>query len=66
LKLNESVDFNSNGVAGQYAGCSGSPTIILEVVDDYDLLIWHAYFGLPGTNNDINVLESSHLFFKIF
>ncbi|KAJ9551613.1 hypothetical protein OSB04_015658 [Centaurea solstitialis] len=29
---------------------------------DYDLWIWHAYFGMPGTNNDINVLESSHLF----
>ncbi|KAK3230267.1 hypothetical protein Dsin_002148 [Dipteronia sinensis] len=47
---------------GQYAGRSGSPTIILEVVADYDLWIWHAYFSLPGTNNDINVLEASHLF----
>ncbi|KAH0739097.1 hypothetical protein KY290_037802 [Solanum tuberosum] len=47
---------------GQYASRSRSPTIILEVVADYDLWIWHAYFGLPGTNNDINVLESSHLF----
>ncbi|KAK3198595.1 hypothetical protein Dsin_022010 [Dipteronia sinensis] len=48
--------------AGQYAGRSGSPTIILEAVADYDLWIWYAYFGLPGTNNDINVLEASHLF----
>ena len=48
--------------AGQYAGRYGSPTIILEAVADYDLWIWHAYFGMPGTNNDINVLESSHLF----
>ena len=48
--------------AGQYAGRSGSPSIILEAVADYDLWIWHAYFGLPGSNNDINVLESSHLF----
>ncbi|XP_062088359.1 uncharacterized protein LOC133794934 [Humulus lupulus] len=47
---------------GQYAGRSGSPTIILEVVADYDLWIWHAYFGLPRSNNDINVLEASHLF----
>ncbi|XP_062080970.1 uncharacterized protein LOC133785770 [Humulus lupulus] len=47
---------------GQYAGRSGSSTIILEVVADYDLWIWHAYFGLPGSNNDINVLEASHLF----
>nr|XP_009790456.1 PREDICTED: putative nuclease HARBI1 [Nicotiana sylvestris]XP_016512270.1 PREDICTED: putative nuclease HARBI1 [Nicotiana tabacum] len=48
--------------AGQYACHSGSPIIILEVVADYDLWISHAYFGMPGTNNDINVLESSHLF----
>ncbi|KAL5543754.1 hypothetical protein UlMin_007538 [Ulmus minor] len=34
--------------AGQYAGRSGSPTIILEAIADYDLWIWHAYFGLPG------------------
>ncbi|XP_075507568.1 uncharacterized protein LOC142544399 [Primulina tabacum] len=51
--------------AGQYAGRSGSPTIILEVVADYDLWIWHAYFGMPGSNNDINVLGSSNLFFNI-
>ena len=48
--------------AGQYSGRSGAPTIILEVVADYDLWIWHAYFGMPGSNNDINVLESSRLF----
>ncbi|XP_013639708.1 PREDICTED: uncharacterized protein LOC106344970 [Brassica oleracea var. oleracea] len=48
--------------AGQYAGHSGSPTIILEAVADYDFWILHAYFGMPGTNNDISVLESSHLF----
>ena len=47
---------------GQYASRSGNPTIILEVVADYDLWIWHAYFGMPGTNNDINVLESSNHF----
>ncbi|CAH9105097.1 unnamed protein product [Cuscuta epithymum] len=48
--------------AGQYSGRSGSPTIILEAVADYDLWIWHAYFGMPGSNNDINVLEASNLF----
>lgn len=48
--------------AGQYAGRSGKPSIILEAVADYDLWIWHAYFGMPGTNNDINVLHSSRLF----
>ncbi|KAL8470837.1 hypothetical protein ACS0TY_033416 [Phlomoides rotata] len=50
------------GWAGQYAGRSGSPNIILEVVADYDLWIWHAYFGMPGANNDINVLDRSPLF----
>ena len=48
---------------GQYAGRSESPTIILEAVADYDLWIWHAYFGMPGTNNDINVLKLSNFFF---
>ncbi|XP_020266873.1 uncharacterized protein LOC109842405 [Asparagus officinalis] len=54
---------NANDIARLlYIGRSGSPTIILEAVADYDLWIWHAYFGMPGTNNDINVLESSNLF----
>ena len=38
------------------------PTMILEAVADYRLRIWHAYFGVAGSNNDINVLQSSHLF----
>ncbi|XP_073153387.1 uncharacterized protein [Henckelia pumila] len=50
---------------GQYAGCSGSPTIILEAVANYDLWIWHAYFGMPGTNNVINVLKTAGLFSKL-
>ena len=50
------------GWGGQYSDRSRSPGIILEAVADYDLWIWHAFFGLPGSNNDINVLESSHLF----
>ncbi|XP_020271761.1 uncharacterized protein LOC109846932 [Asparagus officinalis] len=48
--------------AGQYLGRHGGPTIILEAVASYDLWIWHAYFGLPGSNNDINVLQSSNFF----
>ncbi|XP_042058642.1 uncharacterized protein LOC121803008 isoform X1 [Salvia splendens] len=49
------------GWSGSYSGRSGSPTIILEAVADYDLWIWHAYFGLPGSNNDINVLDFYYL-----
>ena len=48
--------------AGQYAGRSGKPTIILEAVASYDLWIWHAFFGTPGTCNDINVLHRSPVF----
>nr|GEW89196.1 hypothetical protein [Tanacetum cinerariifolium] len=48
--------------AGQYAGRSGKPTIILEAVASYDLWICHAFFGTPGSCNDINVLHRSPLF----
>ena len=48
--------------AGQYSGRHGHPSIILEAVASYDLWIWYAYFGLPGSNDDINVLQSSNLF----
>ena len=47
---------------GQYYGHIREPTIILEAVASYDLWIWHAFFGLPRSNNDINVFERSHIF----
>ncbi|XP_047975462.1 uncharacterized protein LOC125217928 [Salvia hispanica] len=40
----------------------GHPTMILEAVADHRLWIWHAYFSVVGSNNDINVLNSSTLF----
>ncbi|GKD39721.1 putative nuclease HARBI1 [Tanacetum coccineum] len=45
-----------------FPGRSGKPTIILEVVASYDLWIWHAFFGTPGSCNDINVLHRSPVF----
>ncbi|GJR79643.1 ALP1-like protein [Tanacetum coccineum] len=36
--------------------------ILLEVVASQDLWIWHALFGVVGSNNDINVLYQSPLF----
>jgi hypothetical protein len=36
--------------------------MILEAVAGYDLWIWHAFFGMPGTNNDLNVLHRSPVF----
>ncbi|CAN6198287.1 unnamed protein product [Urochloa humidicola] len=47
---------------GMYTGHMNEPTIILEAVASHDLWIWHAFFGLPGSLNDINVLHRSHLF----
>ena len=42
---------------GQYTGHIRDVTTILEAMASYDLWIWHAFFGLPGSHNDINVLE---------
>nr|GEV78357.1 hypothetical protein [Tanacetum cinerariifolium] len=39
-----------------------NPFILLEVVASQDLWIWHAFFGVVGSNNDINVLFQSPLF----
>ena len=44
---------------GMYTSHCHEPTIILEAVASQDLLIWHAFFGLPGSLNDINVLDRS-------
>ncbi|XP_030939981.1 putative nuclease HARBI1 [Quercus lobata] len=50
---------------GQYSGHIHEPTIVLEAVASYDLWIWHAFFGLPGSNNEINVLERSPIFYEL-
>nr|XP_020187407.1 putative nuclease HARBI1 [Aegilops tauschii subsp. strangulata] len=47
---------------GQFKGRGKDATIILEAVADYEIWIWHAYFGMPGSCNDINVLDRSPLF----
>ena len=47
---------------GMYTGHCHEQTIILEVVASQDLWIWHAFFGLPGSLNDINVLDRSPVF----
>ncbi|KAI5004261.1 hypothetical protein ZWY2020_031504 [Hordeum vulgare] len=49
---------------GQFTrGDYGVPTMILEAVASQDLRIWHAFFGIAGSNNDLNVLNQSPLFF---
>ncbi|GJV14838.1 ALP1-like protein [Tanacetum coccineum] len=39
-----------------------NPFVLLEAVASQDLWIWHAFFGVAGSNNDINVLYQSPLF----
>ncbi|XP_071709375.1 uncharacterized protein [Rutidosis leptorrhynchoides] len=38
------------------------PTVMLEAIASYDNWIWHAFFGVAGSNNDLNVLNASNLF----
>nr|GEX22144.1 protein ALP1-like [Tanacetum cinerariifolium] len=47
---------NTVGVIKKY------PTIMLKAVASQDLWIWHAFNGIAGANNDINVLDNSPLF----
>ncbi|XP_040364528.1 uncharacterized protein LOC112171617 [Rosa chinensis] len=50
------------GWAGEYSGRKQIPTIILKAVASYDTWIWHAFFGMLGACNDLNVLAKSLLF----
>src|SRR5438132_11737342 len=45
-----------------FKGHKGKPMMILEAVASEDLRLWHAFFGLPGSHNDINVLQRSPVF----
>lgn len=47
---------------GQHQGRAGKATLILEAVASYDLWIWHSFFGIPGSCNDLNVLQQSPVF----
>ncbi|GJX87068.1 ALP1-like protein [Tanacetum coccineum] len=38
------------------------PFILLEAIASKDLWIWHAFFGVSGMNNDVNVLRQSPIF----
>ncbi|XP_057540682.1 uncharacterized protein LOC130818532 [Amaranthus tricolor] len=50
------------GWKGMYQGRSKTATVISEVVALRDLWIWHAFFGTPGSWNDIDVLQLSLVF----
>jgi hypothetical protein len=46
---------------GQFQDKDKNRSVILEVIADQSLWFWHAFFGLHGGNNDINVLDRSPL-----
>jgi hypothetical protein len=48
-----------------YRGHKTEPTIILKVVASKDLWIWHVFFGMSGSHNDINVLQRSPIFVRL-
>ncbi|XP_076951124.1 uncharacterized protein LOC143624313 [Bidens hawaiensis] len=48
---------------GQFhRGDHPEPTIVLEAVASQDLWFWHAFFGVAGSNNDLNVIDQSPIF----
>ena len=50
---------------GMYKGAKGGYSMVLEAVATQDLWTWHSFCGMPGTHNDINVLQCSPVFAKL-
>ncbi|KAK1663617.1 hypothetical protein QYE76_051776 [Lolium multiflorum] len=50
---------------GMYKGHKGGCSVVLEAVATYDTWIQHSFFGMAGSNNDINVLRCSLVFAKL-
>jgi hypothetical protein len=44
---------------GAFTRCGKHPSMILETMTSHDLWIWHAYFGLLSSCNDIDILQRS-------
>lgn len=46
-------------------GSLNKPSVSYEAACDSDLFIWHCFFALPGSCNDLNVLDTSPLLVSI-
>jgi hypothetical protein len=44
---------------GNFGNKNENHNIILKVITDQSLWIWHVFFGLLGVNNDVNGLDRS-------
>ncbi|CAL8107891.1 unnamed protein product [Prunus armeniaca] len=47
---------------GKYGNRKGQKSIILKAVAGFDTWVWHAFFGVAGSQNDLNVLGQSPVF----
>ncbi|CAL9020111.1 unnamed protein product [Prunus brigantina] len=47
---------------GDYGNRKGQKSIILEVVTGFDTWVWHAFFGVASSQNNLNVLGQSPVF----
>ncbi|XP_020417951.1 uncharacterized protein LOC109948671 [Prunus persica] len=47
---------------GDYGNRKGLKSIILEAVAGFDTWVWHAFFRVAGSQNDLNVLDQSLVF----
>jgi Plant transposon protein len=52
-------------LAGQYKGRERKPAIVFEAICVDRLVYDHGFIGMPGVNNDVNVLNASPLLSEI-
>ncbi|KAI5348714.1 hypothetical protein L3X38_001601 [Prunus dulcis] len=50
---------------GDYGNRKGQKSIILEAVASFDTWVWYAFFGVAGSQNDLNVLGQSPVFDEV-